>query len=182
MSRIPDYATADPSGAEQRLAQWPKMNVTRMIAHAGRIFDAFQTYGIGLLTKTRLDPVLREVAILRVGALSGSAYEVHHHRRLSRQIGMSEAKIEAAVSGAPGTALTALETAVLRFTEEVVLNVRASDGALAALRGPLSDEELMELTLIIGNYMAVARVLETFGVEIEDAAAPGQFNLGSGTR
>lgn len=179
MARMPDFAEEDPAGVEARLAHWPRMNVTRMIAHAGRVFDAFQTYGIGLLTRTRLDPVLREIAILRVGHLSGSRYEVHHHERLSRQIGMSEALIAAVAEGAEAAGLEPLQRAVIRFTDDVVRHVRASDAAFAPLRAALSSEELVELVLIIGNYMAVARVLETFDVAIEPAGAPGQFSLPS---
>jgi 4-carboxymuconolactone decarboxylase len=52
----------------------------------------------------------------------------------------------------------------------VVRNVRASDETFEALRGRLSLQELQELTVTIGYYMTASRFLETFAIDIEDAA------------
>ena len=62
----------------------------------------------------------------------------------------------------------------MRYTDDVVANVRASDETFDALAARLSVQELQELTVTIGFYMAVSRYLETFGVDIEEAgtAAP----------
>jgi len=56
---------------------------------------------------------------------------------------------------------------VLRYTEEVTLNVKSSDEAFNKLAGVLSHQELVELTLTIGFYNMVARFLENTGVEVE---------------
>ena len=58
--------------------------------------------------------------------------------------------------------------AALCFTTEVVRDVRASDESLAALREHLSPREVVELLLVIGQYMMVARVAETAGIEIDE--------------
>jgi alkylhydroperoxidase family enzyme len=50
-----------------------------------------------------------------------------------------------------------------------VRDVRASDEALAAVREHLSPREVVELLLVIGNYMLVARVAETAGIELDEA-------------
>lgn len=42
-----------------------------------------------------LDPLLREVVILRIGFLSKASYEVHQHKRVARKVGMSDEKIAA---------------------------------------------------------------------------------------
>jgi alkylhydroperoxidase family enzyme len=68
-------------------------------------------------------------------------------------------------------ALHELDRAVLRFTSEVVLDVQASDEALAAVREHLSPREVVELLLVIGNYMMVARVARTGGIELDRPAA-----------
>ncbi|GAB6155209.1 hypothetical protein JCM17380_39600 [Desulfosporosinus burensis] len=59
------------------------------------------------------------------------------------------------------------ERAVLKYTEEVTLNVKSSEESFAELSQFLSHQELVELTLTIGFYNMVARFLENTGVEIE---------------
>ena len=79
--------------------------------------------------------------------------------------------------GATGmlSALGHTERAVLLFTTEVVRDVRASDEALAAVAGAgLSPREIVELLLVIGQYMMVARVAETAGIELDEPAAVSQ--------
>jgi hypothetical protein len=63
------------------------------------------------------------------------------------------------------------EKAVLRFTDDVVRNVKASDKTLKAVQAFLSPGAVVELTLTIGYYMMVCRFLETTGVEGEDGQA-----------
>ena len=92
--------------------------------------------GNALLYRCELDPGLRELAILRVGRLSRAAYEVFQHERIAREAGVSDDKIAAlreATIEAP--AFSDNEKAVLRFTDDVVRNVKASDKTLKAVAG-----------------------------------------------
>ena len=63
------------------------------------------------------------------------------------------------------------EKAVLRFADDVVRNVKASDKNLKAVQAFLSPGAVVELTLTVGYYMMVCRFLETTGVEGEDGQA-----------
>ena len=95
--------------------------------------------GNALLYRCELDPVLRELAIMRVGRLSRAAYEVFQHERIAREVGVTEDKIAAlrdATIEAP--AFTDNEKAVLRFTDDVVRNVKASDKTLKAVEAFLT--------------------------------------------
>jgi alkylhydroperoxidase family enzyme len=55
----------------------------------------------------------------------------------------------------------------------VVRDARASDETLAAVSEHLSPREIVELIMVIGNYMMVARVMATGGLEIDEPAGPG---------
>ncbi|HEX9259274.1 MAG TPA: carboxymuconolactone decarboxylase family protein, partial [Acidimicrobiales bacterium] len=93
MARIPypDPATLLPETVEV-LAKVgdPPLNIFRMLAGGEGLLRAFMRFGNHLLARTRVDPVLREIAILRVGVLSGAAYEVYQHERIGRDLGMGE--------------------------------------------------------------------------------------------
>ena len=80
-------------------------------------------------------------------------------------------------------ALGDTERAVLRFTTEVVRDVRASEDALAAVvDAGLSPREIVELLLVIGQYMMVARVAETAGIELDEPAAVNESAERGGRR
>ena len=168
MARVPypDPATL-LSETQAQLGKLPPLNLFRMMAGGEGLLRAFVQLGNHLLFKSRLPPVLREIAILRVGALSNARYEVFHHERIARGLGMTDALVAAIRHGADDPAFDDLQRLVMRFTDDVVRNVRASDDTFEPLRARLSLQELEELTVTIGFYMTASRFLETFGVDIE---------------
>ncbi|MEQ9124106.1 MAG: carboxymuconolactone decarboxylase family protein, partial [Alphaproteobacteria bacterium] len=102
MARIPypDLDALDPEvGAFMRRID-PMINVFHMMAHAETAVRPFMRLGNALLFKGALDPVLREIVILRVGHVTGTTYEVHQHRIVGRGCGMTEAQIDAVAEGA----------------------------------------------------------------------------------
>jgi len=143
-----------------------------MLANSEAGLKGFIRMGNALLYRCELDAGLRELAILRVGRLSRAAYEVFQHERIAREVGVADDKIAAlrdATIEAP--AFTDHEKAVLRYTDDVVRNVRASDKTLKAVQAILTPGALVELTLTIGYYMMVCRFLESMGVDGEDGQA-----------
>lgn len=171
MARVPypDPFSLSPETRET-LDTLPPLNIFRMMAGGEGLLRAFTRMGNYLLFKTKLDPVLREIAIIRTGVLSNASYEVHQHERIAREIGMSEALIAAIRQGPEDPAFDDLQRFVMGYTDDVVHNVRAGEAAFELLRERLSIQELQELTVTIGYYMMVSRFLETFDVDIE---APG---------
>ncbi len=174
MSRIPYYEVESATGkhAEFLAKLKPHLNIYRMLANSENGMKGFVRMGNALLHRCELDPGLRELVILRVGRLSRAAYEVFQHERIAREVGVAEEKIAAlrdATIEAP--AFTDNEKAVLRFTDDVVRNVKASDKTLKAVQGFLTAGALVELTLTIGYYMMVSRFLETMGVDGEEGQA-----------
>ncbi len=172
MARIPyfDLEQASPTVREQLRAR-PPLNVYRMVAHGGPAGEGFLALGSALLRQGSLDPVLRELIILRVGALSDARYEIHQHRRVATGVGVTAEKIEAVLID-PGTPpsdglFSPLEAAALRYCDAVVRKVKAPTELFDRLAGELTHQQLMELTMTIGFYMLVCRVLENFEVDIE---------------
>jgi len=174
MARIPYYEVENASGRHAEFLDKikPHMNIARMLANSENGLKGFMRMGNALLHRCELEPQLRELAIVRVGRLSRAAYEVFQHERIAREAGVGDGKIAAlrdATIEAP--AFSDNEKAVLRFTDDVVRNVKASDKALKAVQAFLSQGAVVELTLTIGYYMMVCRFLETTGVEGEEGQA-----------
>lgn len=171
MARIPYFDPAEAQGrAKAQYAKLPPLNIFRMMGHSGEMLDGFVRLGGQILNFADLDPVLREIAIIRAGVLCGSSYEVHQHKRIGRGIGMSAELLAAIDEGPQAAAFDDIQRLVMLFTDDVVKNVRASDATFDPLNKILPYKQMQELVITIGYYMMVSRFLETFDVDIEDGS------------
>ena len=170
MARIPYFDPAQAAGPRARkfYEKAAPLNIFRMAGHSGELIEGFTKLGTQLLYFGSLDPVLREIAIIRVGVLSKASYEVTQHERIASRIGMSDALIAAIHEGSQAAAFDEMQNLVMRFTDDIVSNVRASDATFEPLRRRLTYQQLQELVMTIGYYMMISRFLETFDVDLED--------------
>jgi len=145
-----------------------RVNVFRMLPLAESATEHWHRLGNALLHKSKLDPKLRELAIVRVGHLCRASYEIYQHERIAARVGVPAEKIAALKDGADSPAFDDLEKLVLRFTDEVVRNVKASDATFRSLNEHLSNHEMAELVLVIGYYQMTCAFLENFEIPIEE--------------
>jgi alkylhydroperoxidase family enzyme len=168
LPRIPYFDLAEaPQEFRDAVAGMPPLNLFRMLPYAGRVAPAFVRMGGMILNRTILDPKLRELAILRVGVLTGSDYEVHHHRRVGKEVGLTREQMDAVASGPDSTVFDAGQRVVLAVTDAVIGQVKAPDALFAEALEALGPEALAELVMTIGYYRMVAGFLLNFGVEVE---------------
>ena len=146
----------------------PSLNLYRILPHAPEAALGFLALGRALLTQTSIDPALREVAILRVGALCDARYEVHQHRRVARGSGLSDAQIDAVLDLSSAEGLDARQRLVAEFTDAVVRDVKAPAQLNERVAAEFTDRGWLELLMTIGFYLLVSRVLENVEVDIED--------------
>jgi 4-carboxymuconolactone decarboxylase len=179
MARLP---YVDPAGATEpvrdALGRVPPLNIFRMMANAETAFRPWLRWGATLLGDLELDPLLRELSILRVARLTPQAdYEWIQHVPIAKAVGASDEQVAALERDDPeASCFSDGERVVLRFTTEVVRDAQASDTALEELARILSPREIVELLMVIGQYMMVARVMATTRMEIDEPAGPGALS------
>lgn len=170
MARIPYFVPAETE-TEKILLQGKEpynLNIFKMVTHAP-VALARQFIGLpaAVLMKGKLDPILREMAITRAGILCNSSYEVYQHRKVCKNVGMPEEKIEALDIGSTSPVFSEIEQLVLGFTEETVLQHKVSDDTFNTLRKHFSDDLMVELAIAVSCYTMVSVFLNTFDVDIE---------------
>jgi 4-carboxymuconolactone decarboxylase len=181
MARLP---YVDPARASEptrdALSRVPPLNIFRMMANADSAFRPWLRWGNALLSDLALDPLLRELAILRVARLTPHAeYEWVQHVAIAEAVGASAEQVAALERDRPDAdCFSLLQQAVLRFTTEVVRDARASEEALARLKETLSAREIIELLMVIGQYMMVARVMATTDMELDEPAGADMLDAG----
>lgn len=141
------------------------------LAHRPDLLTSMRDMGGQFLVRGQLDPVLREVAILRVAGVTGCAYEYGQHALLAARLGMTPEQVEAATLG---TADDPAHRAVIAVVEELSDGCDLTDATWAAALGALGGDEglMMELVLLVGFYRMVAGFLRSAGVVPDDGLPP----------
>ena len=147
-----------------------KMNVARMIANSDAAFYPFSMLGNSLLTRSRLDARLRELAILRTAKVSKSVYEWTQHVPIAKAAGVTDEQVNAIENWEGARCFGEIERLVLKFTDEVARNVKGERATLEALQKHLGTTEIVELVMSVGFWGMVARLLETTEVDLEEFA------------
>lgn len=159
----------DPATAPEPIAKvisGTPLALLGIIGHADTAFEPWLRYSNALLRELELDPLLRELAILQVAHLSGSEYEWTQHAPIAEAFGAPSELVAAIESADPEPASASPEQrAVLSFTAEVMNDGAAGERAVAAISEQLGERGLVELLLVIGNYMGLARLIATVGLE-----------------
>lgn len=181
MARLefPDPATQSEE-IRDRLRRVGSLNVTRMMSHAEGPMLAYSKLGTQLLLRGKLDPVLREVVILRIGQLCGSQYEWHQHVSVARAVGMDDATLQAMADQA-FERLTDAQQVAVAVAEEIKREGGATEGTFHRAKAHFSAEQLVELCLVAGYYIMTAGLLLSFDIEIEDTAPLGASMLAGAT-
>ena len=144
------------------------INLLKALAHSPRICRDWRRLGVTLLLKGKLSPMLRELAILRVGDLAKAHYEWTQHVPIALQTGVRQEQIDALSDWVNSEEFSELERTVLQYTEEVSQNFRVSDETFSRIRDILGEQEIVELTVTIGYYGMVCRTLEALQIELEE--------------
>jgi alkylhydroperoxidase family enzyme len=173
MALVPYLERSDLAPEDQDLLKRP-IRLFNALFNAPKAARAF----LGLLQYihygSKLNPRLRELAILQVGWLARSPYEWSHHVKLGRDLGVSDADIQALIDGNDdkSSSLDALSNLVLRGAREMTTGGAMRDATSTALQADLGNEHLVDLTLTIAFYNAVVRVLGTLQIDVEPDYLP----------
>jgi len=151
-----------------------RINLHRALSNSIGGTRAFSGLGQWIRFKAKLDPRLREMAILQVGWLARSDYEWSHHVKIGKDFGVSDADVRAIIAESEGkdSGLPPLDRAVLRGAREMAEGPGMKEETFAELQAQLGDELMVELTLVIGFYCGVVRVLSTLGIDVEPDYQP----------
>ena len=168
MARLP-YLEPEQVAPEYRDMLKRNTNLHKLLVNSPDMARAFNGVGNFIRFKSKLDPRLRELAILQVGWMEKSEYEFTHHVKIGKEFGVTNADIEALMAETEGkpSALEPLARSVLRGAREMVRQLAMSEATFAEIKAALSNEEMTDLVLTIAFYCAVVRVLATMQIDNE---------------
>jgi len=153
------------------------LNLYKVAAHSPKVFLNFIRLGNSIIGRTELPPRLREIVILRVATLTGSEYEWAQHAPVARQVGVSQQQLDAISDWKNSAEFNNEERAVLQYTDEVAQQVKVTDQTFNTLKNFFSEQLIVELTMTIGYYEMVARLLVPLQVEVDEGSVSSASEL-----
>lgn len=176
--RIPPVTDAEMSPAHREaLAPYVREdgiihNVFRTIGRYPSALKRWTPFIHHVLFKSSLALREKELLILRVAALRGSTYAWTQHVRIARRAGLADHQIRAIRDDPTSSSWSATDAALLQAAEDLLREARISEGAWTHLSTRLSQEQLIDVVLTVGQYDLAAMLLKTCDVQLDpDLAA-----------
>src|SRR5665811_2505696 len=168
MARI-DYCDTSKSSERTRelLTKNRNANIFRMMAHSPNHLEQYCRLGGAIRHKGELDPVVRELAITRTGILCEAPYEIVAHKRIGKNVGVTDEQNAAIENWESAACFNELQRAALAFADEIVRLRRPTDATFNAIAAKLTPAALVELQLSVGFYVMTSKFLETFGIDMQ---------------
>ena len=155
----------------------PLIPLDLALLHNPSVADGWSSFIGAIRTKTSVPETLKELAIARIAALNGAVHEWDVHAALAVKAGVSKSSMQivfehpfigrGAERKGEGEGLEKLsqeERAVLEYTDQMTIGVHVEDGVAEALKGFLTDTQVVELTATVAAYNCVSRFLVALDV------------------
>ena len=170
MARVP-YTDPEDLPEEYRelvvssLQPGKTVNVYRAIGNNPDVLDGFRTFLGSLWSHSGLSDRERELVILATARRVDSSYEWHQHVGIAESAGVSTDEIRA-ISAGDYSGFDAAETALLEYANAVV-DGAVTDDHTDTLAEHYDTDAVSGATSTAAGYLALGRVIDALGVEIE---------------
>lgn len=116
----------------------------------------------------KLDPKLREFAILRTAIVGDSKFEFSQHMKVARMVGIPEEKLVAIKGWKTSDLFSPVERAVMAATDKILSLNRVEDETFASLQQHLSDPEILELFVVSGTWRMHGLIVRALHLEYDN--------------
>jgi AhpD family alkylhydroperoxidase len=149
-------ATKDTKVVERKWVMEPRVNYIKLGGEGLKGMFALEKYLHGCSVEQPLVHLVK----LRVSQINGCAYCIDMHWKDLRAIGETEQRLYGLDAWEESPYYSERERAGLRWAEELtrISETHASDAAYAELKGHFSEQEIVDLTLVITTINAWNRL------------------------
>ncbi|TDD98134.1 carboxymuconolactone decarboxylase family protein [Actinomadura rubrisoli] len=158
-----------PQQVRQCLDELPtRLNVFQIMAYAPTTVCHVADLGAALLGTLNIAPAHREMVILWVARQTGAKYEWVQHLPPARAGGVTEEQIQAVYDlDRRRPCLGPAQQAALALADRIVAGVPSGRADIARLAEHFTQREIVELAVLAGYYLMLARFLVTFDVDLD---------------
>ncbi len=175
VSRLPplEDPPADPDAreffADTRRRGGQVINLHLTLAHAPKIAKGRRALANALRYEAVSPRALRELAIVRTAQIVGGDYELNQHVPMALEAGLTRAQLDAVESWQRSTLFDDRQHALLAYVEAMCVNRgEVDDKIYADFARFFTPQEIVELTVTIGNYYGTGLIVKALAIRIED--------------
>jgi 4-carboxymuconolactone decarboxylase len=155
-----------PRDVLDHLNSLPPINVYRMLTIVPQSLAPWSAL-TGAVYQCALDGRLREIAICRQARTARAGYELHQHRLIAANNGVSQRDLAAVLEEPVVRSLDDQANLVCRAADELETSATLPDDTQEQLYTTLGRQQATELILVLSFYSAVARFTNATRVAIE---------------
>lgn len=167
--RKQDPLGAPPASVAAVLARNPQLAIVETVAHAKAALQPWLDYGRALASDSKIDPLLRELAMLRVASLvEGGDYVWSQHEPIARSLDATSEQIDAARGCASADPTT---QQALALVDQVCLGEGVDEQLVREVVLAIGSRAAVELVLSTADAWTSARIAATFHLDPEASGA-----------
>ncbi|GAA4910987.1 alkylhydroperoxidase family enzyme [Actinomycetospora succinea] len=142
--------------------------IFRTMARHPRLMKRFNVLGGFFLTRGELPARERELVVLHTARRSGCLYEWAQHVIIGGRSGLTDDEIARVATPDRRGEWSPQDEVLLRAADEVLAEADLTDTTWAELGARWTDEQRIELVMLVGFYRMTAGFLNATGVEKDD--------------
>ena len=139
----------------------------RALLHSPKAAGYLTSLGAQLRFKSAMPENLKELAIILVAREWDSGIEWTGHSVLAARAGVSDGSIESIRTRQAPDGLTEEEAAIARYVQQMIRDKAVSDDVFAAVHVMLEDQGVVDLTLTVAYYSALALAQISLQLEMQ---------------
>ena len=159
----------EASGGTERKSP-PSMLKT--VAHHPDLMEPFLEFATVIAHQGVLSRRDSELLALRVAWNCRSEFEWGHHVDYARDAGLSSEEIARVPAGASASGWSASQRALLEAADQLHARQHVSDEVWTKLAADYTEQQLVELLFVVGQYTMLSMVVNAAGVELEAGYEP----------
>jgi alkylhydroperoxidase family enzyme len=144
------------------------LNLYRVLGWAPALSKGWAAFAWTMRFELEVPRKLRELLVIRIASLAGARYEYVHHLKMAKEAGVTEGQITHLHAWRSSELFDERERLVLQLADELASVNGATPDTMARLQQLFRPRHLVELVVTGAFYCGVARVVNSFGVELEE--------------
>jgi 4-carboxymuconolactone decarboxylase len=161
----PDERTDEQRAIIERIGS--EFHIFTTLVRNPELFSAYERFAGRLLYRSGLPDDVRETLILRTAYRCRSVYEWVHHVEIGRRIGLSDEIIALLDTDEPA-GLDPRTAVLVAAADQLVLGHDLDDATWTGLRALFDERQVIEVCMLVGDYVMTAGVLRALRVRLED--------------
>ena len=151
--------------------------ITQTRGHVSNVFAALlnnpeatkavATVGEYIRYQSKLDPIIRETAILTTAKELQNSYEWAQHEPIAREIGVRDEVIDSILSGKGPMGLPAKEGIFIQSAKELVKNGTVTSRTYQALEHLLGPQVTIDFLVTVGYYSMLSRLIHSLDIDFD---------------